>query len=367
MYKKISLRIASVVLSALAVSSFSFFLLPGAAHARETAVAVQAQSEFTVQAAALKASESSFSLEKGKTKTITLTYDGKTLAGSAASWATSKSSVATVKDGVVTAVGKGTATITAKYNGKSVSVKVTVIEKPGLAASVTSVTLQEGKSKTISLTYDDSSVSGSKAKWSTSNSKVATVKNGKITAKGEGKATITATYKNQSVSIAVTVEDKSKLEATTTKYTLDVGDKKTVKLKYDGKTLKASKADWKTSDSSVATVKDGTITAKGAGKATITATYKGKSVKIEVTVEEGDELEVDDNDITVKVNKKATITVKYNGKTVPGKDVKWSSSNTSVAKVSSSGVVTGKKKGTATITAKYKGKQVKIKVTVKKV
>lgn len=75
------------------------------------------------------------------------------------------------------------------------------------------------------------------------------------------------------------------------------------------------------------------------------------------------------NAMTVKLNKtKATIT---QGKTlklsVSGtkSTVKWTSSNKSVATVSSSGTVKAKSKGTATITSKVYNKKLKCKITVK--
>lgn len=66
--------------------------------------------------------------------------------------------------------------------------------------------------------------------------------------------------------------------------------------------------------------------------------------------------------------KKATI---YNGKTLQlkvtgaSKGVKWSSSNTKVAKVDQKGLVTAKKVGKATITAKVGGQKLTCTVTVK--
>lgn len=74
---------------------------------------------------------------------------------------------------------------------------------------------------------------------------------------------------------------------------------------------------------------------------------------------------------TVKLNKsKATVYVSNTIQlkaTVKGtrSKVKWTSSNSKVASVNSSGIVTAKKKGTATIRAKVNGKTAKCKVTVK--
>lgn len=125
---------------------------------------------------------------------------------------------------------------------------------------------------------------------------------------------------------------------------------------------------WGVDNGSVLTVKDGVITAKSAGTATVTGTYKTKdrgsestdSVKVIVTTT-GGSISLGDASTQVKVGgtKKITPTVTYNGKPIENPTVTWSSSDESIATVDkSTGTITGVKKGTATITAEctYNGK-----------
>lgn len=108
--------------------------------------------------------------------------------GTSVTWKSSNTKVATVSNGVVKGKASGKAEITASYqlNGKNRKVKCAVTVK-GPQLSETKVILPLRMSKTLKI----NNVSG-KAKWTTSNKKVATVKNGKITAVGIGKCKITS-------------------------------------------------------------------------------------------------------------------------------------------------------------------------------
>lgn len=320
----------------------------------------------------LEADDTSISLKDGQRETVQLRYDDERLSGSKATWKTSNSSVATVSDGVVTARGKGTAYITAEYKGHKVEIQVKVDANTSgkLVADDTKLSMKRGNREIIILTYDGAVISNSQATWKTSKSSVATVSSsGTITATGKGKATITASYRGETVDIDVTVDGSSSLlEADDTSISLDKGDREIVVLKYDGDIISGSKASWKSSKTSVATVSSsGTITAKGKGTATITATYKGEKVEIEVKVDGSGsgKLEADDDTITVKKGDSEKIKLTYDGDDISGSKATWKSSKTSVATVSDNGTVKGKKKGKATITAKYKGYTVEIEVTVK--
>ncbi|MGG4447875.1 Ig-like domain-containing surface protein [Brevibacillus sp. HB1.2] len=320
----------------------------------------------------LEADYTSISLKDGQKETIQLRYDDERLSGSKATWKTSNSSVATVSDGVVTAKGKGTAYITAQYKGDKVEIQVKVDANTSgkLVADDTKLSMKKGNREIIILTYDGAVISNSQASWKTSKSSVATVSSsGTITATGKGKATITASYRGETVDIDVTVDgSSSSLEADDTSLTMDKGDREIVVLKYDGDIISGSKASWKSSKTSVATVSSsGTITAKGKGTATITATYKGEKVEIEVKVggSSSGKLEADDDSISLKKGDSEKIRLTYDGDDISGTKATWKSSKSAVATVSDNGTVKGKKKGKATITAKYKGSTVEIEVTVK--
>ena len=147
---------------------------------------------------------------------------------------------------------------------------VEAAKKTGL--NKTSVTIYVGETTTLKLT-------GTKAKsWSSSNKKVVTVKNGKLTAKKAGKATITCKGKNKnSYKCKVTVKAPC-LNATSKK--LHVGA--TYKLKLTGAKVKSFKAN----NSNVSVDKNGKVTAKKAGKAVVTVTdTKKKTYKCTIKVE----------------------------------------------------------------------------------
>lgn len=119
---------------------------------------------------------------------------------------------------------------------------------------------------------------------------------------------------------------------------------------------------WTTSNAKVATVSNGTITAKGPGTAKITASLNGKSAVYTVTVPQPVKMSKTSATIYVK-GKPASATLKVTSD-VSG-TVKYTTSNKKVATVNSKGVVTAKKAGTVTITASVGSYKATCKVTVK--
>lgn len=291
-----------------------------------------------------------------------------------ADWNSSDPAVATVYSGTIAAKAEGTAIVTATYMGKTQVVNVTVVKKVRtLSKDKQSLTLRVGKFEQIALTaaYTDGTseeVSGL-AEWSVDNDTVADVVNGKVTAKSSGETVVTARYGGKTVTVAVAVDVVRRLDPN--KDTLDLRIKGTEKVQLigmfeDGTTQDvADKAEWSSNKEGVADAIKGTITAYGAGQATITARYGGKTASIIVNVETVRKLEADKTDIFIKPGNTASIKLEAtyadnNKETVTGQAT-WTSSDDSVVEVDD-GVIVAQAVGQATITAAYGNKTVTITV-----
>jgi len=142
-------------------------------------------------------SSQSLTLNTGNTSTLTATVSPSNATNKNVTWSTSNSSVATVSSsGVVTAVGKGTAniTVTTADGGYTATCSVTVNQPvTGVSLNVQSLALNTGDTSTLTATVSPSNANNKNVTWSTSNSSVATVSNGVVTAVADGIATITVT------------------------------------------------------------------------------------------------------------------------------------------------------------------------------
>ena len=223
---------------------------------------------------------------KGKTIQLKATVTPK----QSIKWSSENKKIATVnKNGKVTGKKGGTTKIiaTAK-DGTKATCKVTVAT---VKLNASSMPLQVGTS-TKALKVASKTVKKDKVKaWKSSDSSIASVsKSGKVTAKKTGKATLTVTMKSGAkATCKVTVQNEKvttkKLTLSKKKATLTV--KQSVKLGVKRNPISAKeKITWSSSNKKVATVsKSGKVTAKRAGKATITAkTSNGKKATCKITV-----------------------------------------------------------------------------------
>jgi len=155
-----------------------------------------------------------YSMNEDETKKLDLVFtkDGKAEDWSLLSFSSGNTSVATVNgEGFVTAVGQGTVTVTVSFEGKKVTANVVVSAKQHkIVLSAQSVGLILGDSKEIQATVylGGKKQDGIEVLWNSSNTDAITVENGIVKAVGNGSATVTATYKNASESVLVTVVEE---------------------------------------------------------------------------------------------------------------------------------------------------------------
>lgn len=101
----------------------------------------------TVAVTSVTVSPKTLDLEVGQTGTLTATVNPANATDKTVTWTTSNAKVATVANGVVTAVAKGTATITATAGGKTATCTVTV-KVPACNHSEDKLTHVDGKAAT---------------------------------------------------------------------------------------------------------------------------------------------------------------------------------------------------------------------------
>ena len=204
---------------------------------------------------------------------------------------TSDRKVATVdNNGKITAVGTGTATITANtYNGLKAQCKVTVKK---LANSIkldkTSITLGVGEQYDFSSSIPNGTAAYFRSYYS-DNTAIATVQKsgGLMTAKTAGTTTIRCKLSSgREATCKVTVKSApSNVMLNYTTNTLKVGQSEAIKVTYNNNAY-SFKNKWTSSNKYVATVNsDGKIFAKSLGSTTISyKTYNGKTASFKLTV-----------------------------------------------------------------------------------
>lgn len=235
-------------------------------------------------------------------------------------WASSNTAVADVDKGVVTAYREGTAIITAKA-GKIVSSCMVVVLKPlihveSISLNKLQTTIEQGDSETLIATVNPLDTDFPQVSWSSSDETVAVVTDGVVTAIAEGVAVITATADGKSCSCTVTVPHipvpVSGITLDKTEIILKQGDSETLVATVAPANAEYDSVVWSSSDSSVATVGNGVVSAIGVGEAVITVEAGGKTASCVVKVREklsvvGGDIEdlgeiqpVIDNTITLK-------------------------------------------------------------------
>ena len=307
---------------------------------------------------------------------------GGVLTGRIIVWSSANTNIATVsQSGFVTAIAAGTTTITATSEGKSGTASLIVSPIPVARVVVTLVNSNRfvGENTQASAVVSDANgnvLTGRTIVWSSSNSNVAAVsQTGVVTTLGPGTADITATSETivgkapitvalaPVASVVVTLANASRLVGQTTQATAVLRDAL-------GNVLTARAITWSSSDQSVATVSPtGLVTAVAAGVRTITAIAEGVvgSATITVALVPVSAIAVTATQTALQpgqTSQATAVTRDSIGGLLTGRAVVWSSSNTTIATISATGLITANASGTSTITASSEGKSGTLSLTV---
>ena len=240
-------------------------------------------------------SASSITLYPGDSQTLTATVSPANADGDlTVKWTSSNEKVATVSGGTVKAVAEGTATITAEVAGKSASCSVTVAHKvvevqtisinPATAEVLTTESIQLKAVVTPAEAIVDYPV-----KWSSSDEAIATVADGLVSGIHAGEVVITAEAGGKSATCKVTVISKyipvESIALDRNSLELKVNDTATLVATVNPENASETAIEWTSSNERVAIVKDGVVTAVGAGEAKIVAKAEDKTAECAVKVE----------------------------------------------------------------------------------
>ena len=330
-------------------------------------VRVRIQIGEPVQSVGLNKTE--LALEVGKTGTLEAKVEPSDATNKNVTWSSSNSEVATVDNGVVTAVSAGEAiiTVTTEDGGKTATCKVTVnapqtVPVTGVTLDKAELKLEKGSTGTLKATVEPQNATNNTVTWSSSNPEVATVDNGVVTAVSAGEAIITVTTEDgaKTATCKVTVNAPQTVPVTgvtldKTSLDLKTGDNTTLTATVNPESATNKDVTWISDKPEIAAVKGGTVTAKAAGTAIIAVTTidGGKIATCTVTVipktVQVSGIQVQGS-ASVYVGGSTKLTATVTPTNATNQKVTWSSNNESVATVGTDGTVTAVSAGTATIT-----------------
>lgn len=306
--------------------------------------------------------KSETSILVGNTEPLTATVAPANADNKNVTWSTDAPTVATVENGTVKAIGAGTATITVttedgKYTATcTVKVSPAPVAANGVTLTPDKTTLNVGEKQTLTATVLPADATNKNVTWVSSDTSVATVENGVVTAVGKGTATITVTTADGGYTATCEVTVKLPVSAVTlneTSTALVVGNTKQLTATVAPANADDSTVTWKSGNTNVATVdQNGKVTAVGVGTTTITATAGGKSATCTVTVTakpvpiEAIAL----RDAAVSVGRTIQLEPVFTPADTTQRDVFWTSSDRTIATVDANGRVRGLAEGKVTIT-----------------
>ena len=354
----------------------------------EASVTVESSKPTNILVTGVSLNASTVKMYVGQSYQLIHTIKPSNATNKGVTWSSSNTNVVSVdQNGNIKALKDGMAKIrvtakdgSGKYAEASVTVessKPTNILVTGVSLNASTVKMYVGQSYQLIHTIKPSNATKKGVTWSSSNTNVVSVSNGKIVGKSSGKARITVTTNDGKYSAYtdVTVINRPSSNSSSSskpssssssgssisssidiiKDTIELNKGSEEKLEYKlSQDLTDSIIIWKSSNTDVAVVKNGIVSAISDGEATITATINGKDIKdtCKVIVKKLDLTGIvfEDESLSISVGKtlKLTLNALPSGADLPS--LKWDVDNIEILSVSDEGVIKGINVGEAVVT-----------------
>ena len=249
----------------------------------------------TIDLKGITINKTSLTLKEKNSETLKITFNPSNATNKKITWKSSNTSIATIdNNGTVKALKPGSTTITAVSNdgGYVATTKVTV---EALSKKVTGVGIDKkelnlvaGEESTLKVTVNPSYAENKNVKWQSSDEKVATVKDGIITAKRKGTAeikVITEDGEKEAIcKITVTSPPVKSISFKEKEKTIYVGNTEILSTINDPVNSELESPIWTSSNEKVVKVVNGKITALAVGESIITVSNQEKTITATINI-----------------------------------------------------------------------------------
>lgn len=284
-------------------------------------------------------------------------------------WSSSDDAIAEVDNtGKITAKAVGLCVITCSVGLENVYEPVTAqcrvavdpIAMTSLVLDAAELELELGKTHTLTASYEPSDATYTDLYWSSSDESVAKVVDSKIEPIGVGTCIISVVNHDESqkaqCEVSVYLKEIAAISCLSEK-TLEQGEHFALSATYEPSFVSpgCDTLYWESSDESVATVNNetGEVTCVGVGECTITVgnTYNDVTATCRLTVLpiSVKSISLNKTSLQALIGKTYKLSYTINPDNAANKEVKWESSDNSIATVAEDGTVTPISKGKATI------------------
>ena len=286
------------------------------------------------------------------------------------SWSSTNSRVATVdSNGLVSAVGMGSATIIARtINDITYNINVLVgnysKELRSILVTTNYITLAVSNSKQLAVAFTPADASNKNVFWTSSNPSVATVdKYGVVKAISPGSTIIKATSEDGGYTDTATIEvvnydniiEEKSIAFDSSSYTVGIGSTKSLIPIITPSNATFKSVRFESSNPSIATVdENGVVRGLKEGTVSITATTNRNRLKATTTIIvkyiNATSVKVNTTNVNLGKNETFTLVATVLPSDATNKKVSYSVSNSNIATIDANGIITGKNTGTTTIT-----------------